>query len=467
MVTEVESGRVDPSEHVKQAPVFHELSIAVYIYLSHGSETIEQFLIDNGVTIRRQGYDYLEAFVPIDVLGPVSQLDGVLRVDPVHPPHTNQSDSDGTAGLNSAQWHQVGFTGKGTKVGVIDIGFEGFSALMGTELPATVTARCYHQNQPGVSSVISDCEWRTKHGSAVSEALIDVAPDVELYIANPQSKGDLSDAVDWMVSEGISVINHSVHWSWDGPGDGTWAFSNSPLHSLDRAVTAGTVWINSAGHYRQSTWMGVPTDYDGDSWIEFAANDDTNGLNWHGGEKIYTYLRWDDSWSAAATDLDLYLFHADSSLAYAVSAHQSGKSGDVPSEWLSWKASNDGQYTLRVKLHSGDMPAWLQLQSWTSHNYEHSTEASISNPGESASPGMLTVGAADWETPNEIESFSGVGPTPDGRGKPDIVGPDNGYSIAWGANSTVPARVVRMSLGLQPWCDKLFRIGPPFKSHVI
>ena len=69
----------------------------------------------------------------------------------------------------------------------------------------------------------------------MAEALLNVAPDVELYVSNPQTKGDLLDAVGWMISEGVLVINHSVTWGWDGPGDGTWAYSNSPLRSLDQA----------------------------------------------------------------------------------------------------------------------------------------------------------------------------------------------------------------------------------------
>ena len=58
---------------------------------------------------------------------------------------------------------------------------------------------------------------------------------------------------------------------------------------------------------------------------------------------------------------------------------------------------------------------------------EHYTEnGSILNPAESANPGMLAVGAADWNDVNTIEPFSSRGPTPDGRVKPDIVGADCG-----------------------------------------
>ncbi|MFN2445771.1 MAG: fibronectin type III domain-containing protein, partial [Vicinamibacterales bacterium] len=50
------------------------------------------------------------------------------------------------------------------------------------------------------------------------------------------------------------------------------------------------------------------------------------------------------------------------------------------------------------------------------------------NPAESANPGALAAGAASWQTTSVIEDFSSLGPTPDGRTKPDIVGADRGLT---------------------------------------
>ena len=54
---------------------------------------------------------------------------------------------------------------------------------------------------------------------------------------------------------------------------------------------------------------------------------------------------------------------------------------------------------------------------------EHATgNGSITNPGESNNPGLLAVGATHYWDTNTIASYSGRGPTPDSRPKPDIVG---------------------------------------------
>ena len=77
--------------------------------------------------------------------------------------------------------------------------------------------------------------------------------------------------------------------------------------------------------------------------------------------------------------------------------------------------------------NSGRAPEWIQVVAWTSDAIQHHTKnGSITNPAESANPGLLAVGAAPWYDVNTIESFSSQGPAPDGRLKPEIVGADCG-----------------------------------------
>ena len=93
----------------------------------------------------------------------------------------------------SSAWNQAGLRGQGIKVGVIDLpfGFNGFSHLMGTELPSTVQARCY-TSLGKFSRFLASCGnsiLGSDHGTLVAEAVIDIAPEVSLYIATPQSPG--------------------------------------------------------------------------------------------------------------------------------------------------------------------------------------------------------------------------------------------------------------------------------------
>ena len=181
-------------------------------------------------------------------------------------------------------WHQAGITGQGVKVGVLDAGFEGIGDLLGTELPATVHARCYTDIGTFTAN-LSDCEEdedgdEEDHGTAVAEAILDIAPDVALYISNAPSRADLRAATDWMIAQGVQVINHSVGWTWDGPGDGTSPRSNSPLKTVDAAVDGGILWVNAAGNEAHNTWFKRPyrDNNPSNGLVEFGPNDAFNGV---------------------------------------------------------------------------------------------------------------------------------------------------------------------------------------------
>ena len=83
--------------------------------------------------------------------------------------------------------------------------------------------------------------------------------------------------------------------------------------------------------------------------------------------------------------------------------------------------------------YSGSQPDWVQLQDIGGIlEFEHYTKnGSISNPAESANPGMLAVGATHYWDTHTIADYSNRGPTPDGRVKPDIVGTACGETASY------------------------------------
>ena len=336
-------------------------------------------------------------------------------------------------------WHQAGIKGQGVKVGVIDVGFDGFGALMGTELPATVHMRCYTDIGEFTPNVL-DCEVGTAHGTAVAETIIDIAPDVELYIANPPSRADLRAATEWMISQGVQVINHSVGWIWDGPGDGTSPSSISPLSTVDAAVAGGALWVNAAGNEAENTYFeqSYHDENRANGLIEFRKDDGTrvpaNVIRLYWGYLLIAQLRWDDRWGGASSDLDLYLYDAFGELVASSTDFQAGDPEHVPFEVLRYVPPDTGNYILEIS--NGNIPnlGWFQLQDFFGASYIQSKTlyGSIENPAESANPGLLAAGAAPWGINSEIESFSSRGPTPDGRIKPDLVGADRADTVAYG-----------------------------------
>ena len=82
LVASVEAGQTTAQE----AAVYSGASVAVTIYLSGSVDGVVAFLEENGGDPRNVGEDYVEAYVPVSLLGPVSDRPGVIRVREIVPP---------------------------------------------------------------------------------------------------------------------------------------------------------------------------------------------------------------------------------------------------------------------------------------------------------------------------------------------------------------------------------------------
>ena len=453
IIARVANGEISATEAAKEAPLSRGDAVAVTLHLSGNVAAVATFLQNNGVTADNQGVDYIEAFVPIELLGRLSQQSGVLRMRMIHPPQPDQMRVAGSGPPvhGSPAWNNAGFDGRGIKVGVIDMGFHGLSDLMGTEVPNTVNAMCFNYFyaityglRARITNNPSHCEtWidkdrnprpRGSHGTVVAESIVDIAPKVELYIAGPQTPGDLRAVVEWMAGEGVTVINYSMGWYFDGPGDGTSPTSFSPLRTVDYAVNRGIVWVNSAGNAARNTWFTRHPSYlPYANVIRFDGSDIGNAISMRMGGRIGAQLRWEGNWdNGAARDLDLCIGNPTTGvIERCTNNRQNGIAGQIPFEVLWYQANVTGTHELLIVHRNGSRPGWIQLTTW-GYDQEHYTDnGSIGNPGESNSLGMLTVGAANWNHVDTIESYSSQGPLPDGRVKPDVVGADCGKTATW------------------------------------
>ena len=449
------SGGGASSSNGESGPPAEPVLVTFYIQPEQVA-AVRQFLEDNDVFIRNAGEDYIEVHILPVLLPAASELPGVLRVDTVIPPRPAQSQSraisQGVDLHGASDWHTANYRGQGIKVGVIDSGFEGLSQLQGSELPSNVTARCYFEEARAPSSSVADCEMNGDHGTAVADTLVDVAPLVDLYVANPISNGDLRNAVDWMAGQGVQVINYSKGNLVDGPGNGTSPFSDSPLRTIDAAVSRDITWITAAGNNAQQVWYGTFSDPDNDGSHNFAPRDQGNTFRLREGERLKAFMRWDDSWGQADCDLDLLLTKRvgnQNVIAFVDDIEQDGSQGSIPRAVIfsinETTASEAGIYALWIVKHEcADEPAWIQLTMWDPGPLEHySPGHHMGNPEESRKPGALAVGATHYWDTNTIASYSSRGPTIDGRTKPEITG------VACGRSSVVDPFSLRD--GTQCW----------------
>ena len=430
IAVDIERDALSPTASARRGYVSRGASVGTTIWAARQPAELAVWLKSIGVAVDHVGVEMIEAYVPVGALETVAAHADVLSVRMLMPP-VEAVVSQGATVHGSPAWNEDGYTGAGVKVGVIDGGFSGITTLVGSEVPQPV-ARCISLSGV-VTNNLADCDRTTIHGTAVVETLVDVAPNVTLYIANVSTLGQLKETVNWMAAEGVTVINHSIIWLWEGLGDGTVIHPDLSLGIVDTAVAAGITWVNAAGNAARSNWFGPYLDSDGDSVVEFSEGVETNDITVQAGRRVRLSLRWDDAWPYAETDLDLLLLNDDDTVVWSSRDTQAGESGDIPLESLAFTAQQSGKLRVSVIHYSGELPGWLQLEELDGTPLSIATAAhSIATPAESANPGMLAVGATSWATPTVIEPFSGRGPTLDGRIKPDVVGIDRADTVSYG-----------------------------------
>ena len=424
-----------PSLRQRGLVEFGEGRVGVTIRFRGPGLAIREFVTSHNGHIAYTFDGAIEAYLDPAFLPDLNALAETDRVEAIARPES-QVISQGVQAHNAAPWQAAGYLGQGVKVGIIDSGFVGWSSLPPADAPSLGGIRCY-TGWGSYYSTLSYCEVDSNHGTAVAEAAHDMAPGATFYIAKTMTQGDVHAAVQWMLQQGVRVINMSFAYPWDGPGNGTSPFPDSPLKAVDIAVAGGAVVTVSSGNYGESSWFGPWQDWDVDQYLQFTPQSESTCAYVTLGETMSVELRWDDAWGGATRDLDLELWHWATNTTMATGNEvQGGWAGDVPHESANFVAPLDGYYCASVRWYGGSIPAWVQLRTLQNSLMldNHTQAGSVTNPAETANPGALAVGAANWQTTSEIEAFSGSGPTPDGRIKPDIVGVDQADSSTMGAN---------------------------------
>ncbi|MCK9486705.1 MAG: S8 family serine peptidase [Dehalococcoidia bacterium] len=314
--------------------------------------------------------------------------------------------------IGADRWQSAGFSGFGTRVAVVDAGFQGYSLTLGQNLPTRVRVRSFRAD--------GQINAGTDHGRRAAEVIHRVAPGATLFLVNFSTVTELSEAVDYLIAERVDVVSFSLGYIHNGPGDGT-----GPVNEIvSRAVAAGQAWAVASGNWAQQHWVGEFRDTDGDAAHEFAGMNEVNEHDFAAGDLITVSLRWDEPWGAACSDYDLELFGPNGALVRASRRIQN--CAQDPVESLQVLATQTGTYGVRIIQAHAESPRRLELMMVGTPDRGH--PLSISNPESSLSepadhPGVITVGALTASATRTEAPYSSRGPTSDGRFKPNVLAP--------------------------------------------
>ena len=342
----------------------------------------------------------------------LTQMEHVIRLELPAPRRSDgrpgrAAGGEGTSLTGAAEWHAAGLTGQGIRVGVLDLGFDGYRDLLGRELPASVAAASFAYGlEPDGSGEV--------HGAACAEIVHEMAPDAELYLAYYDGTlVSMGQAVDWLVSQGVNIISNSTT-GVVGPMDG----SDESAEMVDWAAAQGVLWVNSSGNAAMEHYRGLFTDSDGDGLHEFPDGTELIGLYIYA-PQVTLALNWDD-WQAVNEDYDLYLFDEEGNLVASAEDIQNGTEGQVAAELILGNDVPLGVYFIAIKADRISRPGMLDLYTLDAELEFPVAEHSLGSPADAHE--ALAVGATEVRD-DSLASYSSQGPSNDGRLKPELSGP--------------------------------------------
>ena len=402
-------------------------NITVVLEPRHGrlSESIDfAALSDLGVRITAQSRHLVEVSAPIAELARIAQVDGVQFVRLPIKPRLHAVVSEGVERIRAQVYSNRGFTGRGIKVGVIDIGFVGVPELKSRgELPQNLSVQDF--SNAGIF------EGDVVHGSACAEIVHDVAPDAEIYLYKVKGLLSWQNAKDAAIQEGLDIVSVSLGFPVTGFGDGT----GSACEIVDDAFQNNVLWVNSAGNYAQQQISARLSDPDGNQFHNFDRNNEIVTLkNVQVENEVDAWLTWNE-WPLTSNDYDLLLYKIGTDGSPELVAHGDTKQfQSKPVEHLVYTIKEAGTYGFAIWGASFAGVTHFKLLS-LNHDLEGpvSLTGSVSTPADAR--GALTVGALHhWEwTSGPIADYSSQGPTIDGRIKPDLVAPAGVRTISYGS----------------------------------
>lgn len=472
----------------------NEEYISGFLLLKSGYDVDE--LVSLGVEINTDLDSIFTASIPLSKLDEILSFDYVKRFEMGKPVFRTMNIARGKVGVdqihNGEGGLPQGYTGKNTVIGVVDIGLQydhinfytkdrsdlrvkrvwdqSKKAPNAASRPAGFNYGREYKTKPSILSAKKDNTTET-HGTHVAGMAAGsttfknyggVAPDADIFMVSVDNSNDnaILDGIKYCFdsAEGKPCVVNVSWGSHVGPHDGTSSFDQA----LNALVGEKRIVVGSAGNEGSDYIHCGKTFSDTDTIMKALIKpvQVPNGDN-------YVVA---DVWGDTAQDyqLQLCIFDAsgnevfesvkiDTTASQTISL-KNGGSGTficVP-EWNSTNnkiniylqstnvSLNSGHY-LGFKIYgkNGSINAWLAYGNFYRSSFAGFTNGdNVNSVGEigGTAERIITVGSFNTASANPIggvSSFSSLGPTADGRTKPDVLAPGcviissvNGYAVS-------------------------------------
>ncbi|MDZ7334220.1 MAG: choice-of-anchor J domain-containing protein [candidate division KSB1 bacterium] len=339
-------------------------------------------------------------WIPVAQLEKIAQLEQIFHIRPVLKPYL-QSGEVVTAGdvILRADQARRSFqvSGIGQKIGILSDGCSHVANSQASgDLPRTIE--------------IINNRFGGDAGTAMLEIVYDIAPGAQLAFADKgSSETDFSNNIKLLQQAGCTVICDDIIYPLEP------VFEDGIIAQTinDLVENFNVVYITSAGDLQQDHYEADFSDGDNDGWHNFASGDETMNIQLGPKATITAVVQWNNQFSKARDDYDLYLY--DDKLQSTLASSEDTQDGDDdPVEMLAYTNPRASSITVHLclKKYRGQ-PRRITLYAFgtdvTPQEYTGGTGAIF---GHSAAEHCLAVAAINAADTNydTIESFSSRGP---------------------------------------------------------
>ena len=346
----------------------------------------------------------LQLWVPRDRLRALAALEGVTRVRAPFYARPKEVTSEGVGEVLLEDWGREGITGDGVRVDVLDVGFAGYKALVGEDLPI------------GLEVALQSEDQEEAHGTAVGEIIYDMAPGISLVFHQFATDVEYLELMESLLNEGDSdVINASIGfdniWSLDG---------SSPYSQI-------VVYVAPSGNEVGNYVIGTLSDSDDNTLLEIDGLE-AIPLGVSNGE-VQVSVRWSETMGEAAVDLDIAVLDENGEVCGESNDYQGGEG--FPFESVACELAGTEAWLVLVgeEVALDGLTAFVYSPFGVDDSVA-SEAMTLTLPSDAR--GAITVGAY-YAYDMELADYSSQGPTEDGRIKPDLVGPTGVSTESLGA----------------------------------
>lgn len=186
----------------------HSAETQVYVELKLVNEDVLRELERNGLTIEIANLklNKVQGWVSSERFEGLADIDNVLKI--TTPNYSNvrkgSVNSEGDTLLKTEELKQLGYTGKGVRIGIISDGANNWQeAALSGDLPDKVTTYgvCRTGNTDQSGGLCNNTSGTCNEGTAMAEIIHEIAPDAELAVAAVNTSLEFIQQVDVLIND--------------------------------------------------------------------------------------------------------------------------------------------------------------------------------------------------------------------------------------------------------------------------